>query len=79
MTTPLDPDEPGWTVQGGTSTVQAPADVVDPIPDESHHPASYTARMRRELLTGPDHVLAAKVRQLEYEQKLGELEAQPRN
>lgn len=49
------------------------------VPGDSGHPASFTERMRRLLLTDGEALFTAERRQAEYHAKLGENPAQPRN
>jgi hypothetical protein len=55
------------------------ADVKNAIPEESRHPGSLTARIRRALLTGPEHLFYAEQRQAEYLQAEAEASVEPRN
>jgi hypothetical protein len=53
--------------------------VYEDVPDESQHPQSLTARIRRWLLTDPEPLFRAEQRQAEYQRKLEESDPQPRN
>jgi hypothetical protein len=54
-------------------------EVHEDVPGDSRHPASFTERMRRLLLTNGEALFTAERRQAEYHAKLDENPAQPRN
>lgn len=51
------------------------AQVREAIPEESQHPQSFTARLRRFLLTNPQPLFYAEQLQREHQRKVAEAEA----
>ena len=50
------------------------ADVHEPIPVESRHPASFTARTRAHMLADPGELATRRIRQVEYRMRFEEAE-----
>jgi hypothetical protein len=55
------------------------ADVREPMPEESTHPGSFTARLRRLPLTDGEALFRAESRQREYARAVGAADVPPRN
>jgi hypothetical protein len=51
----------------------------DPVPGESHHPSSFTGRIRRFLLNDGEALFTAQERQAEFHHNLDESDPLPRN
>jgi len=53
--------------------------VFEDLPGESHHPSSFTGRLRRFLLNDGEALFRAQERQHEFHEKLDQINPAPRN